>query len=78
MKRLDQTTIDKMRSDFIGKRISVTSDKGTVVGICNALGYNEFFSSWGFQVTISRMPVSNVRINSVHLVEDKTLFKDGK
>ena len=72
MKRLDQLTIDKMRSNFIGKRISVTNDKNTVVGICDSLGYNEFFPSWGFQITISRMPVSNVKTNSIHLVEDKT------
>jgi hypothetical protein len=61
-----------MRSDFIGKRISVIGDVGKVVGICDSLGYNEFFPSWGFQVTISRMPVSNVKTNSIHLVEDKT------
>ena len=74
MKRLDQATIDKMRDKFIGKRISVIGGIGKVVGKCDFLGYNEFFPNWGFQVTINRMPVSNVKINSVHLVEDKNIF----
>jgi len=74
MKRLDQATVDKMRDKFIGKRISVIGDVGKVVGKCDFLGYNEFFPSWGFQVTINRMPVSNVKINSIRLAEDKNIF----
>lgn len=74
MKLLDQGTIDKMRDKFIGKRISVIGDSGKIIGNCELLGYNEFFPSWGFQVTIDRMPISNVKINSVHLVEDKNIF----
>lgn len=70
MKKLDQHTIDEMKNKFVGKRISVIGDVGKVVGKCDFLGYNEFFESWGFQATIGRMPVLNVRINSIRLAED--------
>ena len=69
MKKLDQTTIAQMRDKFRGKRISVIGDDGRYVGTCDFLGYNQFFESWGLQVTIDRMPVSNVKIKSIHLVD---------
>ena len=68
MEKLDQATITQMRDKFIGKRISVIGDGGRSIGTCDFLGYSHF-ESWGFQVTIDRMPVSNVKINSIHLVD---------
>jgi hypothetical protein len=71
---LDQQAILKLQEQFLGKRISIQNDKGRYVGICQFIGYNEFFPSWNFQVTLDRTPFINVKIKSVHLVVDKKLF----
>jgi hypothetical protein len=71
---LDQQAILKLQEQFLGKKVSIQNDKGRYVGICQFIGYNEFFPSWNFQVTLDRTPFSNVKIKSVHLVEDKKLF----
>jgi hypothetical protein len=68
MKILREEQIKELKDKFIGKHISVIGDGGRFVGTCDFIGYSHF-ESWGLQVTIDRMPVSNVKIKSVHLVE---------
>jgi hypothetical protein len=68
MKTLREEQIKELKDKFIGKYISVIGDGGRFVGTCDFLGYSHF-ESWGLQVTIDRMPVSNVKIKSIHLVE---------
>lgn len=67
MKKISKEQIGELKDKFIGKRISVKGDGGRFVGTCDFLGFS-YFKSWGFQVTIDRMPVSNVKIESIHLV----------
>lgn len=67
MKTLREEQIKELKDKFIGKRISVKGDGGRFIGTCDFLGYSHF-ESWGFQVTIDRTPVSNVKIESIHLV----------
>ena len=66
---LDQQAILKLQEQFLGKRISVENDKGRYIGTCQFIGPNEFFPSFGLQVTIDRTPITNVKIKSVHLVD---------
>lgn len=68
MKTLREEQIKELKDKFIGKRISVIGDGGRSIGTCDFLGYSHF-ESWGFQVTIDRTPVTNVKINSIHLVD---------
>lgn len=67
MKTLREEQIKELKDKFIGKHISVEGDGGRFVGTCDFLGYSHF-ESWGFQVTIDRMPVSNVKIKSIYLI----------
>jgi hypothetical protein len=68
MKTLTKEQIKELKDKFIGKHISVIGDGGRFVGTCDFIGYSHF-ESWGLQVTIDRMPVTNVKIKYVHLVE---------
>jgi hypothetical protein len=68
MTQIPQEIIDQLREQFLGKRIIVHGDGGRFVGVCNFLGHNEFFPSWGLQVTLDRMPVTNVEIKKIELL----------
>ena len=66
---IQQEQIDKMRELFMGKRISVETKKGERwVGTCQFLGYNDYLPSWGFQVTLDRTPVQDVKPDSIKLI----------
>ncbi len=67
MNKLPEDLIEHMREQFVGKKISFEGDGGKFIGICDSMGYDPYFESWGFQITISRMPVINVRIKSIEL-----------
>ena len=71
MTQLDQQTILKLQEQFLGKRISVENNEGRYIGTCQFIGPNKFFPSFELQVTIDRTPVTNVKIKSIYLVEDK-------
>ena len=64
MERIPQHIIDQMYESLAGKRILY---KG-VGGRCDYFGYNEFFPQWDLQVTIDRMPISNVDIKEIKLI----------
>ena len=67
---MTQEQIDKMREQFMGKRISFKTEDGKDwVGKCEFLGYNSFLPSWKFQVTINRTPVSHVKPETIKIVE---------
>jgi hypothetical protein len=74
MKKLTKVEVDLLKEKFYGKRIFVDTPKGSYAGMCTFIGYNEFFPSWGFQVTIDRTPITNVDPKKIGLFE---LFEDG-
>lgn len=66
---MKQEQIEKMKEQFMGKRISFeTKDGERWVGVCQFLGYNEYFPSWGFQITIDRRPVQHVKPDTIKLI----------
>ena len=83
---MNDKLIKQLQDKFLGKRIKVpwvnTSGFGIkrpddcVVGICEFIGPNPNFPSWGLQVTIGRMPITNVDYTKIELVKDKkSIFK---
>ena len=61
--------IKKMLEDkFLGKRVIVKTKNGKIGGICQFIGNNEFIPSFGLQVTVSRMPITNVEIKDISLL----------
>ena len=76
MTQLNQQTLDVLKEQFLGKRVSIGTPKGKFAGVCNFIGHNEFFPSFGLQVTIDRTPVTNVEIKNIKLLEDTRLFKN--
>ena len=75
MKRISDQEQQDLKDKFLNQRISVMDNKGKMwVGKCDFIGYNEFFPSFNFQVTIDRTPVTNVIIDSIHIVETQSLF----
>jgi|LakMenEpi03Aug12_release.lakeMendotaPanAssembly.Ray.scaffolds.fasta_scaffold702316_2 hypothetical protein len=69
MKELSEDIVKSLEDKFLGKKISVIDQKGiTHVGICDFIGYNRFIPSWGFQVTVSRVPITNVDVKTIKLL----------
>ena len=69
MTQLNQQTLDILKDQFLGKKLSIKTIKGNFVGKCTFIGPNEFFPSFGLQITLDRTPVTNVEIKNIKLVE---------
>lgn len=75
---MDDKLIKELQDKFLGKRIRVpytnTTGYGTktandsVVGLCQFIGPNPNFPTWGLQVTLDRMPITNVDYKKIELV----------
>jgi hypothetical protein len=65
---LTESEIQQLRDTFLGKKIELIGDGGKFTGVVDFIGYNEHLINYGFQVTIDRMPVTNVKPNSIKLV----------
>jgi hypothetical protein len=61
--------VQHLQETFLGKKISVENDKGKWSGVCQFIGSNPFFPSWGLQVTLDRTPVTNVKLKSIQLYD---------
>lgn len=61
---------------LIGKRVQVKGNTPPELygGILTFIGPNPYFPSWGIQATISRMPISNIDLNSLKEIKCKTIF----
>ena len=78
--KLNEQQIKHLQDKYLGKRIRVPYSNNTgfgivrkddfLVGKCEFIGYNPFFPSWGFQVTISRTPVINVDPSKIQLINE--------
>ncbi len=81
--RLTDDTIKAMRAMLLGNRVKVTGCKsknlmsdgtynfGNVVGECTFFGYNPHFPSFGLQITVDRMPLTNIDISQIELLEEQ-------
>ena len=57
-----------LEDQFLGKRVIVKTKDGEFGGICTFIGENEYFPSWGLQVTVGRCPLNNVLIKNIKLI----------
>jgi hypothetical protein len=65
---LEKQEIEELNTKFLNKRILVTDSTGkTIGGKCTFIGFNNLFPSWGLQVTVDRMPISNVNPKNIKL-----------
>jgi hypothetical protein len=80
--QIPQVILDELKSRFLGKRIRVPDtnkytgfgiEGGHIEGICEFIGINPNIPSWGLQVTIGRLPITDVKINSISLIEDRNV-----
>lgn len=55
-----------MSQSLIGKRVRYRD----MVGICKFFGYNEYLSNWGLQITLDRMPLPNVDVKQIFIVDE--------
>jgi hypothetical protein len=75
---LTKEQLKELKEKFYGKRVEVpiqkrkdgmgSSSKLTVIGECQFIGYNDMFPSFGLQVTLDRMPITNVDHTKIKLV----------
>jgi hypothetical protein len=57
-----------LEDKFLGKRVMVKTKHGKIGGICNFIGNNEYVPSFGLQITVDRMPITNVEIKDISLI----------
>jgi hypothetical protein len=81
--RLTDDTIKAMRAMLLGNRVKVTGCKsknlmpdctynfGNVVGECTFFGYNPHFPTFGLQITVDRMPLTNINISQIELIDNE-------
>jgi hypothetical protein len=66
----------QLQDKFLGKRIRIPwvnpsgmgTNQDTITGICNFIGINENFPTFGLQVTIERTPIRDVDHTKIQLV----------
>ena len=65
---LTKQEIEELNAKFLNKRILVIDNTGkTIGGKCTFIGFNSLFPSWGLQVTVGRMPITNVNPKNIKL-----------
>ena len=69
MERISEDILEEIRKEIMGKKDICENYEGEHVGICQFFGYNSFFPSWELQITLSRTPVTNVKLSSIRLYE---------
>lgn len=69
--KIPDNIIQQLKSDLIGKRVQITNKKIDVVGICNFIGYNEYLPNWNLCITIDRLPIDNIKLTDIKIIEDE-------
>lgn len=57
-----------LEDKFLGKRVMVKTKIGKIGGICQFIGNNEYIPSFGLQITVDRMPITNIKIQEITLI----------
>lgn len=57
-----------LEDKFLGKRVMVKTKIGKIGGICQFIGNNEYIPSFGLQITVDRMPITNIQIQDITLL----------
>ncbi len=67
--RLSTEEILALSLKYLGKKVEVKDTKGlSWKGTCDFIGYNPFIPEWGLQVTVERMPLTNIDIKDIKLI----------
>lgn len=58
-------------NNYTNKKITFQNkEKEKFEGICEKIGPNQFFSSWGIVIILNdRTPISNVDINTIKIIK---------
>ena len=57
-----------LEDKFLGKRVTVKTKIGKIGGICQFIGNNEYIPAFGLQITVDRMPITNIQIQDITLI----------
>ena len=78
MEKIDEVQMKLIQEQLVGKRIRLKGFKNIgpfpdsdIVGKCDSIGYNPHFASFGLQITIDRMPCTNIKLSQISLEEFK-------
>lgn len=76
--RLNDEQLKALQDKFLGKRVKVPfvnnsgygikREDDYVVGICKYLDYNPFFPGRGLQITVDRLPITDVDYRKIELL----------
>lgn len=77
--KIPQDIVQHMKDIFIGTKIEFEDIHGErFVGVCEFIGYNPFFPTWDFQVTVDRRPVPHVKVSTIKHFEGRKAMFEGK
>lgn len=65
--KLTDEQVAELEKKFLNQRVELKGDGGRHVGVVDFIGYNKYAPTYGFQVTLSRKPVSNVDVKSIKI-----------
>lgn len=65
--KLTDEQVAELEKKFLNQRVELKGDGGRHVGVVDFIGYNKYATTYGFQVTLSRKPVSNVDVKSIKI-----------
>ena len=57
-----------LEDKFLSKRVMVKTKIGKIGGVCQFIGNNEYIPSFGLQITVDRMPITNIQIQDITLI----------
>jgi hypothetical protein len=71
--KIPQVVLDGLKEKFLNRKVRVqyinrSGHEDFIQGECTFIGINSHIPSWGLQVTVNRMPITNVAINNISLV----------
>ena len=72
MEKIDETQMKIIQEQLVGKRVRLKGytnigpfPKSDIAGICDSIGYNPYFPSFSLQITINRMPCTNIQLSQI-------------
>jgi len=64
MEKISNEILAQLKETLIGKKVKIRG----IAGDCSFIGYNEWLPSWDLQITIGRMPIPNIKITEIKVL----------
>ena len=71
MTKLMKQEAQELQDKWIGKKVTLRDESGkSFTGVVTFMGFNRMLPSWGFQVTLNRLPIQHVVPETIELASE--------